>query len=207
MKTLENSQDKIQKICDKLKRQTLEPAEEAARKIIEDAKKEAEEIKAESLRHAEQILKQAKAQIEQERSVFHSSLQQSSKQAVESLRQEIEHKFFNEELKNLLDKPLNDPKIVAELINGIVKALEKDGLKTDLVAIIPRLVSANDVIPHLLEEVKKRFNGKPVEIGNFNGGAQVKISGKKMTVDLSDQAVKELLANYMRKDFRSLIFS
>ena len=207
MRSLEKGQDKIQKICDKLRRETIEPAEEEANRILEEARKKAETILAEAERHVEQLLKQARGQIEQERNVFHSALQQASKQTVEALRQEIEHKLFNEELQNVLEKQLADPKIVAELVNGIVKAIEKEGLTTDLAAIVPRLISLDDVNALLIENVRKRLKGKPLQIGNFAGGAQVKLLGKKMTIDLSDQAIKELLANYMRKDFRKLIFS
>jgi V/A-type H+-transporting ATPase subunit E len=206
MRSLEKGQDKIQKICDKLRHETLEPAEEEAQRILEEAKKKAEHIKAEAERHAEQLLKQARGQIEQERNVFHSALQQAAKQTVEGLRQEIEHKLFNEELQNILEKQLADPKIVAELINGIVKAIEKEGLNTDLSAVIPRLVSVDDVTALLLENVRKRLKSRPLEIGSFAGGAQVKLIGKKMTIDLTEQSLKELLANYMRKDFRKLIF-
>lgn len=169
--------------------------------------KKAEAMKGEAERHIEQMIKQTRAQIEQERNVFHSALQQAAKQAVEGLRQEIEHRLFNEELQNILEKEMGDPKIIAELISGIVKALEKEGLTIDLSAVIPRLVSPDDVNALLIENIRKRLKGKPLEVGGFAGGAQVKLHGKKMTIDLTDQAIKELLANYMRKDFRKLIFS
>ena len=206
MRSLEKGQDKIQKICDKLRHETLEPAEEEAQQILKEARKKAESIKAEAERHAEQLFKQARSQIEQERNVFHSSLQQAAKQTIEGLRQEIEHKLFNEELQHLLEGQLTDPKIVADIINGIVRAIEKEGLTTDLTAVVPRLVSPDDVSSLLFEGVRKRLKGKPLEVGGFAGGAQVKLHGKKLTIDLSDQAIKELIANYMRRDFRKLIF-
>lgn len=206
MRSLEKGQDKIQRICDKLRHETLEPAEEEAKKILNEARKKAESIKAEGEKHSEQLLKQARGQIEQERHVFHSSLQQAAKQTIEGLRQEIEHKFFNEELPHILEKQLADPKIVAQLVNGIVQALEKDGLAVDLSAVIPRLISVESINALLLENVRKRLQAKPMQIGHFAGGAQVKLHDKNMTIDLSDQAIKELLANYMRKDFRKLIF-
>lgn len=206
MRSLEKGQDKIQKICDKLRHEILEPAKEEAQQILVAAREKAEEIQLEAERHAEQILKQARIQIEQERNVFHSALQQAAKQTIEGLRQEIEHKLFNEDLQVLLDKQLSDPQIIANLINGVVKAIEKEGLATDLTAVIPRVVSVDDVNALLLDNVRKRLKGKTLEVGPFAGGAQVKLHGKKMTLDLSDQAIKELLANYMRKDFRKMIF-
>jgi V/A-type H+/Na+-transporting ATPase subunit E len=201
MKTLEKGQDKIQKICDKIRRDTIEPAKQEAHTIIEEAQRKAEEILREAERQKEQLGIQAKAQIEQERKVFHSSLQQAAKQTIESLRQEIEQKFFNEELQTLLEKPLSDPKLLADLLNGIVKAIDKEGLSTDI-----SIVSADDVTPLLLDGIRKRLKEKSVEVGHFSGGVQVKLIGKKMTLDVSDQALKELISNYVRKDFRQLLF-
>ena len=207
MRSLEKGQDKIQKICDQLRLETLEPAEQEAQRIIEEGKRRAEEIQADAERQAEQMIKQTRGQIEQERNVFHSSLQQAAKQTVEGLRQEIELHLFNEELHNLLETQMGDPKVVAELINSIVSAVEKEGLTTDLTAVIPRSISDEDVRSLLTENIRKRLKGKSLEVGNFAGGAQVKLIGKKMTIDLTDQAIKELLAHYMRKDFRKLVFA
>jgi V/A-type H+-transporting ATPase subunit E len=206
MKTLEKGQDKIQKICDKIRRETLEPAKEEAESIIVAAKKKAEEIVKEAEHHAEQLIKQAKVKIEQERTIFHSSLQQAAKQMLESLRQQIEVSFFNEELQSVLAKNLSHPQLIADLINSLVKAVEKEGIRTDFSAVIPRSVSPDDVTDLLLDSIKKRLQAAPLEIGHFAGGAQVKLVGRKMTLDLTDQALKELLANYVRKDFRQIVF-
>lgn len=207
MKSLEKGQDKIQKICDKLRHEIIEPAKKTAEEIIDQAKKEAEAIISAAEQQAAQVLLQARAHIEQERNVFNSSLQQASKQALEALRQEIEQKFFNEELQQTFEKELANPKFVGELINAIVAAIEKEGLSADLAAVIPKAVSPEQVSLYLLDNVRKKLKNKPLEIGKFAGGAQVVLQGKKMTFDLSDHTLKELLANYVRKDFRQMIFS
>ncbi len=206
MKTLERGQDKIQRICDKIRHETLEPAKQEAQAVIAAAKKKAEHLVAEAEHQAEQLIQHARAQIEQDRHVFLSSLEQAAKQTLGSLRQDIEQRFFNEGLQDLLAKQLASPQLIANLINGIVKALKRDGIEADLKAIIPHSVSPTDISSLLLDEVCKKLKDKPLEIGGFAGGAQVKLQDKKMTIDLTDQALKELLANYMRKDFRQLIF-
>lgn len=206
MRSLEKGQEKIQKICDRLRHETLEPAEEEARNILLEAKKRGEKIKEEAEKHSEQIIKQARGQIEQERNVFYSSLQQAARQTIEALRQEIENKLFNQELMHLLEKQLADPKIIADIVNGIIKSVENEGISTDLTVVIPRLVNPEHVAALLLEGVKKRLKNRPVEIGGFAGGAQVKLAGKNLTIDLTDQVLKELISSYMRKDFRKLIF-
>ena len=65
MKGLESGKDKVKKICDILRKETLEPAQDEARgliesakeqaqQLIEEAKQEAERLKAEALKHNEQ---------------------------------------------------------------------------------------------------------------------------------------------------------
>lgn len=207
MKTLEKGQEKIQKICDKLRRETIEPAKEEAHHIIEAAKQRADEIIKEAENHTEQLLKLARTQIEQERNVFQSSLHQAGKQAVEALRQDIENKIFSKDLQVILDKNMGDPKLIADLINALVKTLEKGGAAADFSAVIPKVVSREQVIALLLDEVKKQLKDKPLELGSFGGGVQLKLVGKRMTIDITDQAIKELLSNYARKDFRQIIFA
>lgn len=207
MKSLEKSQDKIQKICDKIRKETIQPARDEAQEIITTGHKRAEELIKVAEQQAEEIIRHARKQMQQERSIFNSSLEQAAKQAVEALRQRIEERFFNEELSSLMQKQLADPSVIADLINGLVKAIEKDGLSVDFTVVIPKAVAADDVSALLFEGLQKRLKERPLQIGMFNGGAQVKLIDKKMTLDLSDEAIKELLADYVRGDFRELIFS
>lgn len=206
MKSLEKGQDKIQKICDQLRHQTLEPAKEEAAKIIEEAKQKVAKMQQEALQHAEQLLKQARNQIEQERLVFHSSLRQAAKQVLEGLRQEIENKLFNQELEKALNESLADPQVIAKCINGMIDAVEKEGLATDLAAIIPQQISPVEVYSFLLDRTKRKLEEGSLEVGSFRGGAQLRLVDRRMTLDLSVQAMTELLATYLRKDFRPFIF-
>lgn len=54
MKSLETGKDKIQKICDALKKETLEPAKQEAREVIENARLQAAEIVTAAKKEAEE---------------------------------------------------------------------------------------------------------------------------------------------------------
>jgi V/A-type H+-transporting ATPase subunit E len=45
-----------------------------------------------------------------------------------------------------------------------------------------------------------------VLVSSIGGGIEVKLLDQNMTIDLSDTAFKELVAGYIRKDFRDLVF-
>jgi V/A-type H+-transporting ATPase subunit E len=206
MKTLEKGHEKIQKICKKLKEETLDPAKQEAQELIKKAQAEAEQIIAEAEKKAAGYLEAAKKKVEKERSVFHSSLEQASKQSVEALRQEIEKKLFNEQLSDFIKEGTAKADVVANLIDAIVSALKKDGLASDLSAVVPESVKASDVAEKLGETTFKSLQKDKISLGHFAGGAQIRLHGKNITVDITDSALAELLASYVRKDFRSLLF-
>lgn len=206
MKTLEKGKDKVREICDALRRETMEPAQEEAKQIIADAKTERDRIVQHAEREAEGVLEAARVQIEKERQVFKSSMEQASKQALEALRQSIEHELFHPEVVESVDKRMADPEIIAKLIQAIVKSVEKEGLNTDIYALIPKTVSAEKVNAALAKDVLDKLKEGAVKVGDFSGGTQVKLIDKKMTIDISSKALVDLLVRYIRDDFRQLFF-
>lgn len=206
MKTLDTDQDKIKKICDALRKDTLEPAENEALRIIEDAKDKSKKIILEAEAEANKIIKRAQSEMEQERSVFQSSLSQAAKQGIELIRQEIQSKLFNPELEKLVVKSSADPKIVASLIEAMAKAISQQGLGSDLLAYIPKDISPQAVNSLLHETVIHHLKNGTVELGSFKGGAKIRLTDKKMTLDMTEDTLKELIATFISKDFRKFIF-
>lgn len=206
MKETETGKDKVKKICDILRRETLEPAKNKAEEIIRSAHEQADEIIAAAHQDAAKINEEALQEIERQKNVFQSSMNQACKQAIASLRQSIEEKLFNRELAKLITKHTQDPKILAQLITAVVKAIEKDGTEANLSIYIPAAVPARAVNALLAQETLDQLKEKSVLVGPFGGGIEVKLLDENITVDISDAALKELVANYIRKDFREMIF-
>ena len=206
MKGTETGKDKVKKICDILRRETLEPAKNEAEEIIRSAKERAEEIVASARKEVEKLMEEARRDIERQRNVFQSSLGQACKQAMESLRQNIEEKLFNQELGRLISKQTQDPKVLAQLIGAVVKGVEKEGIEAVLSVYVPAAVPARSVNTLLAHEILDKLKEKSVLVGPLTGGIEVKLHKENITIDISDAALKELVANYIRKDFREMIF-
>lgn len=206
MEKFEKGTDKIQKICDTLRKETLEPAKQEAQSIVAEAHAKAARIVKEAEHEAKALHEHARKSIEQERNVFQSSLEQAARQSLEALRQAIEHELFNKELEKVIERQTADPAIIVKVINAIVEALQKDGLSADLSAVIPKHVSTEQVNALLLQNVVSKLREKGVALGDFAGGAEVKVHGKRLTIDITDKTLQEILAGYARKDFRQLIF-
>jgi V/A-type H+/Na+-transporting ATPase subunit E len=207
MKGTESGQDKVKKICDILRKETLDPAIDEAEQILHSAKERASEIVAEAGKEAEKMKEEARQEIERQRNVFQSSLNQACKQALEVLKQNIEERLFDRELARLLAKHTSDPKVLAQLIEAVIKALEKEGIEGPLSIYLPAAVSPRAVSELLARGVLDQLQEKNILIGPLTGGIEVKLHRDNITLDLSDKALKELVASYIRKDFRELIFS
>jgi len=207
MKTLDNATNKIQKICDQLRVETLEPAKVEAITIVEEARMRGEQIIATAKKEAEAHLNAARRLIEQERNVFESSLQQAGKQSLQALKQNIEKRLFNDQVTALLDKPLNDPQIVAKLLQAIIDGITKEGISVDLAVVLPKAISSDELAKHLAESSLKSISKNPIQIGGFGGGVQVRLVDKKITIDMTESTLRELLSEYVRKDFRKLLFA
>ncbi len=211
MKTLdpekrkEQGKQKIQQICEIIKQESIEPAKKKGEAIIEEAQAKAREIIKEAEKQAEAIHQQVRSEIEQERNIFQSSLLQASKLTVESLKQEIIHKLFNQELQHYLDKTMSDPKLIAKLIEEVIKAIEKEGLSTDISVVVTKHLSAKEINGLLGEHVLKKIRDHGVVLGDFTGGAKIAMVDKKMTIDISSRALMEILAGYA-SSFRKVIF-
>lgn len=204
---METGKDKVKKICDVLRRETLEPAKRLAEETILNAQQDAERIVEEARLSAQAIEREARQEIERQKTVFQSSLSQACKQTIESLKQSIEEKLFNPELTRVISKQMQDPQILAKLVEAIIKAIEKDGLEANLSVYIPAAVPAQSVNTLLGEGILKHLKEKSVLIGPLKGGIEVKLHKENITLDISDLALKEMIASYIRKDFRDLFFS
>jgi V/A-type H+-transporting ATPase subunit E len=207
MKTLENENEKVNRICEHLRKEALEPAEKLAASIIQDAKTSADEIIQHAEKRADEILNQAKLEILREKKVFQSSLEQGAKQSLEMLRQEIAENLFNPQLESLIVKKTTRPEVIAEIIQALLQGIKTSGISGDIKAYIPHDVSVNEVNQLLLSEVIKTLEGQSVAIGNFKGGAKVKLMDKNIVLEMTDSALKELISEFIRADLRKYIFN
>jgi len=207
MKGLETGKDKVKKICDVLRKETLEPAKHEAEELRESARRHADEILASAKDAAERMVGDARKEIERQKVIFQASLAQACRQTIETLKEKIQHQLFNSELSSLMAGPMQDPKVGARLIDAVVAAIEKEGIDGNLSAYISSAVPAREVTKLIASSALARLKEKSVLLSSIGGGVEVKLLDDHITIDLSDVAIKELIGEYIRKDFRDLVFS
>lgn len=206
MKSLESGKNKMQKICDALRKETIEPAKQEAKEIIENAHLQAAEIVNEAKERVQGLLQNTVSEIEQKKKAFESTLQIACRQGIEKLKQRIEKELLVQGLKDLVVKETTDPKFLSQWIGSFLQVLEAKGIDEDLSVAIPRSVTARSVNALLVERFLDRLKEKSVVVGDFEGGFQIKLHDRKITIDISDSALRELIADFIRRDFRDLVF-
>lgn len=207
MKGLETGKDKIQKICDSLRKETLDPAKQEAREIVENAHMQASDIVNEAKVKAAEMIQVAEKEMEEKRRVFQASLNLACRQGIEQLKQKIEKELFNQELASLVAKEMADPKMIANLLNSFMKSMEEKGIEEDVVVLIPKGVSPRSITSLLADRVLKHLEKESLVVSDFDGGLQIKMKEHKITIDITDAVVRELIAQYIRRDLRDLVFN
>lgn len=205
MKMMEGKQ-KVQQICDLIKKDTLDPAQKEAARIRQEAHEEAHRIIQKAEAHCREKEEELKKHLAQQRKVFLASLEQASSQALETLRQDIEHQVLSKGLFDLLATPCQDPQVLAKLLDAIVQAIHKEGLGTHLTAIIPKTVSKEAVLAALLPNARQTLEKGGIELGKIGGGVALTVRDRQVTIDISDVAIQDLLLRYLRKEFRQHFF-
>ena len=73
--------------------------------------------------------------------------------------------------------------------------------------VIPKEISPRSINTLLGDRILDRLAEKSVAVGDFQGGVQIRLKGRNVTIDISDATVRELIARYIRLDFRDMIFN
>lgn len=204
---METGKEKVDRICQLLKEETLKPAQEEAKEIIEAAKLKAKELVSGAESKKKQVLADLDKEIEQKQKIFESSLNLSCKNAYHKVRESIEKNLFSEELQKLVQEKLSEKKVTLDFVTAVIHAIEKEGLSADLEVVIPKMVDREGLVKELVARFKDKLQKEKVIDQDFAAGVKVKMVDQKVTIDLSDDALKELLASFLQKDFRQIVFN
>lgn len=207
MNSVDTGKETVKRICEALKEDTLIPAREEADSIIHKAKADAEQIIQIANKKAQDIKDLAIEEVKEKDNVFRASLNMACRKTLEGLKQEIEENLFAIGLKDFIGDQMRSSDTVAKLISAIISAIEKEGIDSDLRAIVPSIVSQKEVNQQLTIAILNRLEKKSVVLGQISGGVQIKIINQDLTLDMTENALESLVSSYVREDFRAIIFS
>lgn len=88
-----------------------------------------------------------------------------------------------------------------------MKEMETKGVDEEFIAMIPKSISPRSINALLGSQILERLKNHTVVVADFAGGVQIQLKGRQITIDISDATVKELIGQYIRRDFREMLFN
>ena len=207
MKAIDSGSDKIKKICEVLRTQTLEPAKEEANLLISQAKEECTRLLKLAKQEADQLVETARQKNEEEKIVMKASLALAARQAVEKLKEELETQFFHPQITQLLHSKMEDAKWVSSFLQALVDSVKKEGLSQDIQVVLSKTVDKEAVAAQLGSAFLDHLKDRSLTIGSLTGGVEVRLLDARVTIDVTEESVKSLLIEYLREDFRKIVLA
>ncbi|MGR3952041.1 MAG: hypothetical protein QRY74_03955 [Chlamydia sp.] len=193
-------------ICQTVRKEALDPALHEAEATKRQAEREREEILKEAKIRAKAIIEEAEKKAISIRKVLESSLEQASSQAVELLKEEIEKNLFNPSLNEYIASSFALEKETASLVESLVQAIDAGGIFGSIAIELGKTASKEKIVQQLGTKVIARLQNGSIQVGMHNWGIIVRIKDKQIVLDVSDKAVRELMANFLRQEFRKMLF-
>lgn len=207
MRLLETGNEKVKKICEVLKKETLEPARLQAEEILELARKEADRLIKQAHDKAHQMVKETEDRIKKQEEVFKASINIAFKQVIGKLKSEIETKLFHPALLETVKHHLSNTQMIAESIKVIIDGLSKSGLEADAKIILSKKFTSEQLAQVIAAAGLENWKNKIFSIGDFGSGLQIRMDKMHMIIDLTDESVEQMLLEFASDNLKKIIFN
>jgi V/A-type H+-transporting ATPase subunit E len=210
----------VQELIDKLKTQGVAAGRQRADQIIRDAQNEAARIVAEAKTQADKLLAETHQQIEMERASAEEALKTAFRDTELTLRTKF-RAAFAEYLKKLLSYELQDKDFLRQLVLAVAGRKQPEIAGEEKVEVLlPEGVFAGeeegekffkdkqDSLYHLVLGISGQMLREGVELKptrDFIGGIRVRVVGEDLDIDLSDEALSDLLLKYLLPRYRAIV--
>ncbi|MCI4624822.1 MAG: hypothetical protein L3V56_02570 [Candidatus Magnetoovum sp. WYHC-5] len=198
--------DKVQRISEFLKASAIEPAQKEAKSIIDKANAQKSIIIEEARREAQKILESAQDKIKETHFAMESALRIAAKQAINSLKIEIEETLLNKTIAKPLVTALNDQQLLRDLLSEIAKSYIKNNFTGNIDILLSQQTKdkLKDFVQYEMAKGLKNTLNISHEI--VPSGCKVFMKDNKVEIDITYEAVSELLFAYLKPEIRHYLF-
>lgn len=210
----------VQELIDKLKNQGVNEGQKQAEQIIKEAYNKASRILSQTQAEADKLLSETRHTLEIERKSSHEAIKTAFRDTEIALRSNV-REAFSAHLKRLVSLELEDKDFIKQLVLVIAR------VKTDEIAqasqaeiLLPsKIFETDENGTHLSKEGKKRMQHLVLGItegmlregielkssSDVKGGIKVRLTGKDIELDLTDEAITDLLLKYLLPRYREIV--
>ncbi|MBN1621698.1 MAG: hypothetical protein JW871_03805 [Endomicrobiales bacterium] len=197
-------ESQLQELISQIKEEGVTKAKEESSKIIRQAEDKSAEIVSKAKKDAEETVKNAKKEVEKFQSSSEKALEQSARNIVLGLKNEIT-KVFDNLLKEKTAEVLSDSTIKEILIKFFDNWL-KDGKTRDIEVLLNDKDKKNIeklVTSALPAKMKHGVEFKPVK--EIKKGFMIGLKGSNVYYDITDAGISEMLKEYLNPKLREIL--
>ncbi|MEC8306720.1 MAG: hypothetical protein VXZ72_02545 [Chlamydiota bacterium] len=199
----EGQEHAVQRICDALKRETLDPARDEAQAILTEAREEARRLIEEAEAETQRILNRGKEELEKHRRIVLSSFHIACRQGIDSLKEKIERELFRLAAQEIIQRHLGKDQ-VALLIQAAADGL-REGIDRPLGVVVSRALDSEALTAQLGQAVMEKIEGQALQIDDIHG-VTLFARDRHLTVEITTEALASLIKKYTKESFCELLF-
>jgi V/A-type H+-transporting ATPase subunit E len=205
----------VEKLISRLRDDGVKAGQEKYAQLVRDAEAKAARIVAEARREAEEIRAKAKEEIHAQELSAQGALHLAGRDAVLKLRNEVRSQF-EQYLRRLVIQSTQDSEFIRSLILILAgEAVEKHIRDKDIHIYLSKAILDRERTPEMRERSNQFVKGLSSELlrqgitliptEKVQGGAKVRLVNEQLEIDLSDQAITELLVSHIAPRFREIM--
>jgi V/A-type H+-transporting ATPase subunit E len=207
--------DGVQRLIDRIREDAVGAGRAEAEKIVERAKAEATEILAAAQRERDEMKRRAHHDIEVESQAARAAVHTAARDVVLSLKAGV-IATFEAHVKRLVSDALRDPELMRTLVLVIAGRVHREAtVDKDIEVVVSALIDEHPADEPMPSSVRDGILGishgmlrEGVELRaspKVAAGAKVRIVGEAVEVDLTEDAISEMLLAYLTPRFRWII--
>lgn len=204
----------VQELIDRIRNEGVGEARAEADRMLSEARKEAARIVSEAEARAEKRKKAAEEYIEMERTAALEALRMAARDTGLKLRTAL-FSAFEEHVRRLVTDLTTDGGILRDLILVLAgKAAEDLIADRDAKIMLPANLSeeATAHLDDMLRDTAAALSGQVLRKGielipsnEVRGGARVRLTDEDLEIDLSDEALSEMMLGLLLPRYRALL--
>ncbi len=193
----------VQELITRLKGDGVRAGQDEAQRMIKDAQEKAVNIIAQAHTEAEELLRSTRVEVEAEKSAANESLKTAIRDTELMLESRLKASF-SDHVKHLVSSELKDKKFLKELVLKIAGS-SCSGIPDEKEL---ELLVAKEQLDPLVLGISGTVLRKGIEIkpsGTDNAGILIRMKGEDIEIDLSDNALSEILLKYLLPRYRAIL--
>ena len=204
----------VKELIDRIRDEGVQSARDEADRILSEAKAQAARIVSDAKAEAAVMKKEAQAAMEREQTAAIEALRIAARDTGLELRSAI-MSAFEEHVRRLITDVTTDGSVLRDMILVLAGRAAEDLIKDKDAAILVPSRLADEVSAELEEFLQRStvaFSAdvlrKGVELipsSQIQGGARVRLVGEDLEIDLSDEALSEMMLNLLLPRYRKIL--